>query len=304
MRTSPAHAFSCFLLSACAGLSGACTDPGVPELARRETAPSVEKPSGKPRVEHDEVRYTIARGATLRRIANLYKLDYAEIFALNPGLDRDHELGPDTEVVVYRKGDSTSESVGLPHEGSLLGAMPMLEGPGRRLTSERWKMWGTRHTVSSLDRVLRLWASREPDAPEVLVGNLSTRGGGPLDPHKTHQSGRDVDLSYIARWDGHSTVTWQHMSASNLDAALTWKLLRLLEEESDVEVMFMDRAVQRLLLAHAQQSRRMSAAELRRWLEVAPGATRSGALIRHVPGHRDHFHVRFRCPSGERRCRS
>jgi murein endopeptidase len=251
-----------------------------------------------------EVHYTIARGATLRRIANLYKLDYAEIFALNPDLSRDDELAADTDVVVYRKGDDPSESVGVPHDGQLAGGMPMLEGRGRRLTSERWKMWGTRQTVTTLDRFLSEWARLQPEGPDVLVGNLSTRHGGPLEPHKTHQSGRDVDLSYIAVSDGRSKAVWQEMTQHNLDARLTWKLLRLLASEGEVEVFYIDRSVQKILLSYAMESKRIPEASLREWLEVAPGAKRRNTLVRHVTGHRDHFHVRFRCPNHDRRCRS
>lgn len=300
MPAKPAHTLSPFLVAL--ALVASCTSEPAPSLAVHARRP--EEPAPAAPEDRGEVRYHINRGATLRRIANLYKLDYSEIYALNPRLSREEELGANTEVVVYRRGSETSESVGLPHDGRLVGGMPMLEGPGRRLTNERWKMWGTRSTVLTLDRVLRLWAERYPNAPEVLVGNLSAREGGPLVPHKTHQSGRDADLSYVARWDGRSEVNWQHMTAENLDADLTWKLLRLLDAEAEVEVFYADRSIQRALLTYAKNKRLMSNAELQRFLEVAPGATRAGALVRHVPGHRDHFHVRFRCPTGERRCRS
>jgi murein endopeptidase len=308
MRALPTQAFTKAAAILAMGIAAAsCSNETTPELAVRGTPKPVPSPGAveiPPPNGAAEVHYTISRGASLRRIANLYKLDHAEIFALNPDLSRDQELAPDTDVVVYRKGDEASESVGVPHDGQLVGGMPMLEGPGRRLTSERWKMWGSRRTVTMLDRVLVEWARVQPEGPEVLVGNLSTRKGGVLAPHKTHQSGRDVDLSYIAKWDGRSRVNWQQMNAQNLDARLTWKLLRLLVSEADVEVFYIDRSLQEELLSYAQKSKRMSDVDLQEWLEVAPGAKRRGTLIRHVAGHRDHFHVRFRCPPQERRCRS
>lgn len=248
------------------------------------------------------ITYRISRGGTLRNVANLYKLHHHEVVALNPEITPDQELEPATEVVVFRDLGKPSESIGLPHDGSILNAIPMLDGPGRKITAERWKTWATRATVQQLDRVLQRWTQLEPSAPPVLVGNLSARTGGTLEPHKSHQSGRDVDLSYITRWDGKEKVMWQRVDASNLDAELTWRLLKLLTREASVEVIYMDRSLQKLLLDHARRHGTIRGARLPDWLEIA-GSSKD-ALIRHVAGHRDHFHVRFACPADNRRCRS
>ncbi|MEN9578677.1 MAG: hypothetical protein RJA70_1686 [Pseudomonadota bacterium] len=252
------------------------------------------------------VTYTINRGGTLIDVANLYKLDPHEVIELNPGIGAHTELGPRTEVVVYRDSRDQSISIGLPHDGAIEGAIPMLDGPGRKITAQRWKTWATRDTVQSLDRVLRNWAEQYPTAPKVLVGNLSARTGGQLSPHKTHQSGRDVDLSYILKWDGKGAVTWQRMSAENLDAELTWALLKLLDKYASIEVIFIDREIQELLRDHAVKHGTIRKGRLAHWLQVAnDGASTDAQLqpkIKHVPGHRDHLHVRFACPDGQTRC--
>lgn len=296
-----------FSLSACSvGCSPESATPEqethVPEAAKHAERPVVRAP--KTKKPGDSVVYTIARGGTLINVANLYKLYHHEVVALNPDVPKDQDLGVDSEVVVYRHQGEDSESIGLPHDGSLVGGMPMMDGPGRKITAERWKTWATRHTVLQLDRVLRLWAKREKGAPPVLVSNLSARQGGVLSPHKTHQSGRDVDLSYITRWDGKRPVTWQHVTAQNLDARRTWALLKLLVKEADVEVMFIDRNLQKVLLAHAKKHGTVRSSRLPRWLEVAKGKGPNGPIIKHVPGHTDHIHVRFRCRPTEGRCRS
>lgn len=247
------------------------------------------------------VTYKISRGGTLRNVANLYKLFHHEIIELNPVVDPDQELEPNTEVLVFNDSGKPSESVGLPYEGELLNGLPMVEGPGRKITAERWKTWGTRSTVQQLDRALRRWAQLESSAPPVLVGNLSSRDGGPLSPHKSHQSGRDVDLSYIVRRNGNDPMTWQRVSSDNLDAELTWRLVKLLTQEAQVEVIYMDRSIQRVLLEHAKQHGTIRKGRLPDWLEIAGSSETS--LIRHVPGHKDHFHVRLACPTDNRRCR-
>lgn len=297
--------FACLLALcavSCSEETEAVEAPAMHAPRQRSTARPELPPSSARRGER--ATYTIARGGTLRNVANLYKIHHHEIVRLNPHIDPDQPLEPTAQVTVYAYDDDRSESIGLPHDGRIVGAMPMLDGPGRRITAERWKTWASRSTILQLDEVLREWDRTFPDAPPVLIGNLSAREGGPLAPHKTHQSGRDVDLSYIAKWDGTSAVSWQHMGRHNLDARRTWQLLKLLVRKADIEVIFIDRSIQRLLLEHAKRHGTLSQRELRRWLEVARGAKREEALIRHVPGHRDHIHVRFSCGPRERQCRS
>lgn len=280
-------------------VTGGVPDPEIAPLEQHRTGPVSEAESPK---AGQRVTYTISRGGTLRNVANLYKLYHHEIIELNPRLDPDQELEPNTEVVVFRDRGGRSESVGYPHDGGLDHGLPMLDGPGRKITAERWKTWATRDTVAQLDHVLRRWAEVEPKAPPVLVGNLSSRDGGPLSPHKSHQSGRDVDLSYLTKWNGKDAVTWQHIGSDNFDAELTWRLLKLLTQEARVEVIYMDRRIQKLLLEHAKRHDTIRKARLPNWLEVAGSV--EDALIRHVPGHQDHFHVRFACPADDRKCRS
>jgi murein endopeptidase len=178
----------------------------------------------------------------------------------------------------------------------------MLEGPGRELKAIPWKTWGTAHTVTLLDAVLRQWAQRHTQP--VLVGNIAARGGGRLEPHSTHQSGRDVDVGYIQKLPAGEELNWREMTAANLDAGQTWALLQLLAQTGAVEAIFIDRSIQKLLYEHAVAAKLMSKRALEVWMEY-PRPTGSGSpLIGHVPGHTDHIHVRFDCRPGESRCKS
>jgi murein endopeptidase len=306
----PTQARSWLVLAALAGLV-ACETPSSVETpgAPEDEIPALERrlePAVVPAKQRSRTSavttYRISRGGTLRNVANLYKIHHHEVIKLNPALDPDQDLEPSAEVVVFKDSGGLSESVGMPYDGSIVNAVPMVDGPGRKIMAERWKTWATRSTVQQLDHVLTRWSVLEPKAPPVLVGNLSARYGGAIGPHKSHQSGRDADLSYIARWDGKEPVMWQRMNAENLDAELTWRLLRLLAQEARVEAIYMDRSVQRLLLDHAKRHGTIRAARLPQWLEVAENS--KTALIRHVAGHVDHFHVRFACPDDNPRCRS
>jgi murein endopeptidase len=256
-------------------------------------------------VAPDVVTYTIKRGGSMKVVANLYKIFHHEIEALNPGVSLDRELPPSTKIIVWRsKPGIASRSIGFPGDGSVEGAMPMVDGPGRVLKHTPWKGWATQTTVATLDLILREWERRFPKRQPILVGNMSARSGGRLKPHSSHQSGRDVDLSYPQIWDRKEELNWRTMNASNLDRDLTWSLLELLTETGAVEVILIDTKIQRLLYEYALETHRYSEKELENWIEY-PGSPRAKKpLIQHVPGHEDHIHVRFKCTAAETRCQS
>ncbi|MCX4242068.1 penicillin-insensitive murein endopeptidase [Paraliomyxa miuraensis] len=249
-----------------------------------------------------KVTYTIRHGGSIKNVANLFKIFHHEITALNPSVALDQSLPPNSKVVVYVAEEGhESESVGIPSSGSLEGGVPMMEGPGRVLKMIPWKSWATEHAVTLLDQVLRRWAERGKDVQPVLVGNMAARKGGKLDPHSTHQSGRDVDIGYIQKLPPGEELNWREMNADNLDAAETWELLKLLRSTGQVEVIFIDTSIQKLLYEHAVKHGTVPKGELSRWLQYPKG---SKALVQHVAGHVDHIHVRFACQPHERRCES
>ncbi len=251
------------------------------------------------------VHYTIRQGGTLKRVANLYKIFHHEIVALNPGKGLEQELPSGTKIAVYRKDEDTtkSESIDGPARGTLAGAMPMPEGPGRVLKHIPWKGWATVEAVAVMDAVLRSWDALETGQP-ILVGNMSSRNGGTLKPHQSHQSGRDIDLSYPQIINKRDELNWREMSAANLDRELMWTLLELLNDTGAVEVVYVDTKLQKLLYDWAIQTGRVPRRDLSRWLEYPrkPGQAKY-TRVQHSRGHSDHMHVRFSCPKGHRRCR-
>ena len=50
--------------------------------------------------------------------------------------------------------------------------------------------------------MIEAYRAAHPDAPRVVVGDISYKGGGPMDDeHVSHQNGLDVDI-YYPRTDG------------------------------------------------------------------------------------------------------
>ena len=104
-----------------------------------------------------------------------------------------------------------SRAVGLPYAGRLVRGRRLPErGPGfatwdpirKRVGNRGWRRWGTGRLLHTLRTVLGDYARRHPDAPPVLVGDLSRPRGGDFGPqyggigHASHQNGLDADVYY------------------------------------------------------------------------------------------------------------
>ena len=109
-----------------------------------------------------------------------------------------------------------ARAAGVPWSGRLIhGRMLPESGPGyitwdpilKRVPNRSWRRWGTGRLLRTVERVLDAYARRHPDAPPVLVGDLSRPRGGDFGPrfggigHASHQNGLDVDV-YYPRVDG------------------------------------------------------------------------------------------------------
>ena len=117
------------------------------------------------------VHYTIKRGGSMKVVANLYKIFHHEMEALNPGVDIDRELPPSTKLVVYkRKPGTKSESVDYAGDGSLVGAMPMVDGPGRELKHTPWKGWGNNHDSGNIRFIASRVGTTLPESTAHLGG--------------------------------------------------------------------------------------------------------------------------------------
>jgi len=169
---------------------------------------------------------------------------------------------------------------------------------------DRWKMvdpvniWGTAETINYLVTAIDAVHEQFPDSHPLFIGDISAPRGGYLKPHISHQSGRDVDISYFYT----SEPSWyERATPATLDRPRTWALVRALIARTDVHYIFIDRRVQALLRQYAE-----SIGEDEDWLEnIFHGSNNEPPIILHEPGHATHLHVRFYNPIAEetaRRC--
>jgi hypothetical protein len=175
----------------------------------------------------------------------------------------------------------------LPH--SMADAVQLGDGEGWVVKHAAYA-WGTPRTVAAIREALHRYGRAHPDAPDVYVGDLSKKDGGPFPPHLSHQSGRDVDIGLV-----HSG---RHAGArgffkANLDLERTWALLSALLDTGQVAYVFVDYHVQARLYEWAA-AHDVSPALLESRFQYPHGRTAAHGIVRHWKGHADHLHVRFR----------
>jgi LysM repeat protein len=192
-----------------------------------------------------------------------------------------------------------SMSFGTATRGGLLNAV-YLPQDARLIPVDPTHAWGTAETIEYLLTAIDAVHTEFPDSHPLFIGDLSRQRGGYLQPHLSHQSGKDVDVSYFYTRD---PKWYTRATASNLDRQRSWAMVRALISRTDVQFIFIDRRVKRLLRSYAE-----AIGEDRAWLEsIFDGIPGEPAIIRHEPGHDTHLHVRFYNPVAEetaRRCYS
>jgi penicillin-insensitive murein endopeptidase len=219
--------------------------------------------------------------------------------------------------------DGSSASLGSHSRGALLhGVAIPWEGRGYAIPNE-WRHRDHRYATSEVVTwLIGAFAQVEQSVPGSVshLGDLSSRRGGDSVMHRSHESGRDIDLFYFActrdnqpldslpamlHFDGEGRATrWsvgrptrvahEPVPDAHFDARRNWLLLRALLTTPGVHIqwIFAHRTLSDLMLAEGQ---RAGAAE-----ELLAQAR---ALLHHPTDsqpHDDHMHVRVFCDLRDR----
>jgi len=208
-------------------------------------------------------------------------------------------------------GRPRSRSVGLPWRGRLQRGVRLRESSEIRFVTEyvpRGHQWATWQLVQLLERAAERVERRLPGA-RLAIGEMSSQHGGHIDGHRSHQSGRDVDVGFYmtdARGNPYDAYAFAEFGADGhgrganrmlrFDDARNWELVGKLVADGDARVqhIFVSNALERRLLREGRR-RRAPASVLAR-----------AARVMSQPGHHahaNHFHVRVYCNPHERpRC--
>jgi penicillin-insensitive murein endopeptidase len=219
--------------------------------------------------------------------------------------------GPDGAAPAPRAATLTpapARSIGSPNEGRLDGGARLSETAYLRVVpyyAESNARWGLPSLVGLLDRAARRVAHRYPDAV-LSVGDLSRRGGGELDRHHSHESGRDADIGFYIRNAKRQILPVKFVAfsaaggAPNMPGAVfdderNWALIEALIDDPVTRVSYI------FVVAHVR-------ARLLRYAEKmgVPRVLRERAAeVMMQPrraAHDDHFHIRIACPREQRTC--
>ena len=271
-------------------------NPGLnPDRVRSGARIRVQHPAGR------RIEYRVRRGEVLSRIAARHRVRVRDLLSWNPGLRRDR-LREGTSLLIWSEiPPSISESVGAPNRGRLRDAEQLPAHPAY-VIRDAARAWGTLETVLWIQDAFDAVRAEFPDAPRVRIHDISRRRGGFLVGHRSHQSGRDVDISLYHRGCGPEGCPFRRLNEETLDARRQWGLLRQWLEAERVDAIFLDYSLQKPLF---EEARRQGAtgAQLHRWFQYPHGRMYPLGLIRHFPKHRDHAHVRFKCPDTDENCR-
>lgn len=248
----------------------------------------------------EEFWHTVSRGHALKNLRAMYRISTTALQELNPELDLNNLNEGDRVLVWKRPKNSFARSVGAATGGRLINAEPLPLGEKYHVLYPH-RAWGTYYTVSEIVRVLDAFGAKFPDTDPLIVGDISFRNGRSIHPHRSHQAGRDVDITYPRHQPPPDYNRFHHVRRDNLDVEKTLWLINQFIAGGKVEYMFIDRYHQRALY---QEAKRQGAPQ--EWLNAVfqyPAHTGGTAIIRHARGHRKHFHVRFACQPTDRRCR-
>lgn len=176
-------------------------------------------------------------------------------------------------------------SIGTPDAGLLLNPVLFPSGSFWTLREPR-EAWATDETIDFIVSAIEAVEARYPGSPRIVIGDLSNPGGGRLDRHRSHQAGRDADIGLYYRQGEVSG--FRAARARDLDAPRTWALVRALVTETDIDRIFLDRSLMRVLYDQA-----VLEGEDRGWLADIFGRTSEKGIIQHERRHKDHLHARF-----------
>jgi murein endopeptidase len=163
-----------------------------------------------------------------------------------------------------------ARSAGLPYGGSLSsGTQLPVEGEdwvtwnpvSDHVPNEPYRLYGHERTIRAILAVAADYRAANPDARRIVVGDISFRHGGPMELHRSHQNGLDVDV-YYPRHD---------------------RRLRAPRTTSQVDQKLAQELVDRFLAAGA----------VKIFVGYSMGLAGPRDVVIPYPNHEDHMHVRF-----------
>lgn len=206
----------------------------------------------------------------------------------------------------------TTASSGRAWNGSLVNGKPMrLKGEHHRFSwvvKKKHSNYGTPHMIALLERAAKTVGHWVPGPPLVL-GSISKEHGGKMNPHKSHQAGRDVDILFYVvtpkgkrrgargfyKFDGAGRCLHKSCAGWGFDVQRNWWLVRTLlwSKRPQIQYIFVSNPLKKLMMDYARRRGEHP--------EIMKRARRVLAEPGNSSPHADHFHVRIYCSKADRK---
>ena len=183
-----------------------------------------------------------------------------------------------------------SLSIGTPASAVIFNSIALPADPLWEILPQA-ECWATSETIQAIQTVVGKVHEVFPETPPIMIGDISASEGGRLKRHASHQAGRDVDFGFYFK--AGKCPWFVPGTSATLDLPRNWALVRAIVTCTDVETIFLDSGIQKLLYGYAR-----SIGEDKDWLDRVfrfPKGSPS-AIICYARGHRSHYHVRFYSP--------
>lgn len=193
---------------------------------------------------------------------------------------------------------STGISTGTADRGRLLAGAQLPRNDALYSIRNPAHSWGSSLMVNELQRGVRDFRERTGFDRELIMCDMSREHGGRFRPHRSHTSGRDVDIRLPLRLGVAKGTVPQLGSQVDWDA--TWALIQAFSTNGQLQYVFLSRSRQQALHQAAKRAGATDS-ELEQFIQY-PRHSRT-AVVRHAHGHTEHIHVRFKCGANESACR-
>lgn len=191
-----------------------------------------------------------------------------------------------------------ARSVGRPQRGRIEDAVQIPPSHDYTCRSERM-CWGSSYAVAGMQRAFANFRYESGYKGPIVIGSISRKFGRRFPPHKSHQSGRDVDIRLPVL---PSVPDWRDPHRDEVDWMATWALIDALIDTGRVQTIFLESQLQRPLYEAARQLGH-SHESLAGAITYPREKGKQWAIVRHSKGHDAHIHVRFKCGPDEPKCK-
>jgi murein endopeptidase len=190
-------------------------------------------------------------------------------------------------------------SIGTPTKGRLVNGVSFPEAPDLYQLRKPAQAYGSSHTIKTAIMAISEFRRRSKYTRELVIGAVSLPRGGRFRPHRSHQSGRDIDIRLPVR---ASVDHHKPPRANEVDWRAAYRLIKAFADTGEVQYIFLEHRLQKVLYRAAQASgaSKKELAALIQW--PRPAKTNNG-VVRHAKGHTSHIHIRLKCGPRESKCR-